>query len=95
MPCRRPDYYDNDKDLKLQLRSEVDKLTKILCSISNADPTDTLTKIIHDNEPFRIILKEHLQVDRDRLYNYYKDKYSVFTRDEIIKMVEQNILPKV
>lgn len=95
MPCRGPDYYDNNENLNLQLKSEVDRLTNILCSISNAKPTDTLTKIIHDNESLRLFLKEHQQVDRDRWYNYYKNKYSSFTKDEITRMVEHNILPKV
>lgn len=95
MPCRGPDYYEDGSNQIKNLKSTVDKLTKILCDISNSQPTDSFSKILYDNPDLRIFLKQHLEDDQNRWFEYYKLKYKAFSKEEIIKMIEQGILPKI
>lgn len=94
MPCRGPDYYEDNNDINKTLKEEVDRLTKILCDISQQGPTTNLASIFFKVPDFREFVKEHEEVDNDRYYNKYKNRHPNFTKEEIVKMVRSGILDK-
>lgn len=94
MLCRGPDYYQDNTNINQTLKEEVDKLTKILCDISQQGPTTNLASIFFKVPDFREFIREQDEVDNDRYYNKYKNKYPNFNKEEIVKMVRSGILDK-
>lgn len=108
MPCidaetsRKWDEYNHNEDYKRKqhvklVSKTVDKvnfLTKILCEISQL-PLDTPVKNISKLVPnYSVFILQHREEDKERWYQKYKQIYPAFSKDEIVKMVQENILDK-
>ena len=93
MPCRGPDYYE-EKPSSKALVTEIDKLTKMLCAISRNVDTSQRDFLINVVPGYKSFLENHQVLDEARWYEKYKSKYPKFTKEEIVKMVRNNILPE-
>lgn len=98
MACRsgNEDYEVTERNQKI--KNELDEVTALLCStveFIRTRNTVLYNHLLTQNSTLASWHSKHVKIDQDRWYTHYRDTHSNFTRDEILKMVDHGILPKV
>lgn len=86
------DSLDKTKLLLYDSQNKIDKLTKIICKISKLPPETKVSELNGKVSYYDDFIKDHRKQDENRWFNKYKNIYPQFTKEEIIKMVNANIL---
>lgn len=98
MPCRSG---FEDHEIAIQhssVKRELDTTTALLCSVMSELRTqhlDVFNSLITNNQNLYNWYNQHKVVDENRWYAHYKDLYPNFSKVEIIKLIDNKLLPKI
>ena len=98
MPCRSG-FEDHERVVQQQkIVQELDSTTDLLCSVMSELRTnhlDVLNALTSKNPNLLIWYTQHKSVDENRWYSHYKNLYPNFSKEEIVKLIDNNLLQKV
>lgn len=88
MPCRSE--YDDEPTVRI-----VDNVTNLLCTVVHVMQMKLsphlYNAVLNSSTGLPEWINEHQKVDETRWVNYYRNQYSNFSTEEILKMIKEGI----
>lgn len=73
------------------------QLMRVICKVDKAlsENEEWQKHLREGDEEVRSVIQDHRESDEQRWFDYYKDKWPLFSKQEVAKMVRHGILADI